>query len=146
MSAAVAMTGRSFGPWPGKPNADRISPPGLHQSELRAQRQFQDIVPFIPGSRFLVFCRDGTVTRRSIKTANSRAARSNALRQSFLRAEFDLQFSVPHELFKSSIFADVACDYLLHLLIAQSNPMPKSSVPALLLITVRFLTPLLHSA
>lgn len=102
--------------------AQRVSPPGLNQCELRAQWQFQDVVPSIPGSRFLVFCRDGTVPGRSVKAADSRAARPNAFRQGSLGAQLDLQFPIPHQLFKGSVFADIARDHLLHLLIAQEEP------------------------
>ena len=101
--------------------AERISPPGLHQSKLRTQRQFQDVVPSIPGSRFLVFCRDRPIAGWRVEAADPGAPGPNAFCKSSLRAELDLQSSVSNEVFESPILANVARDHLLHLLMAQEE-------------------------
>src|SRR5260370_16243414 len=78
-------------------SVDEIAPtiafPGLDESEIAAQSAFEDVVAAVEVARFFSFRDHGAVAGRGVESGNARASRTDALGESALRIQLDLDFA-----------------------------------------------------
>ena len=77
--------------------------------------------PAIKFADFFAFCGKRAVAGGRVKRRNSGAARANPLGERSLRIQLDVDFFVHRQLFECVIFAHIAGDHFLHLLVLKQE-------------------------
>src|SRR6266568_5594861 len=101
--------------------APAIAFPRLDEGEIAAEAALHDVRAAIEFAGFLSFSNHGAVAGGGIERGNASAAGAQALGESALRIQFNLEFSAQDELLEEFVLADVGGDHFFDLALLEKQ-------------------------